>query len=62
MLEPVTLTCPYCSQPVETTVDLYAGSAEYVEDCQICCHPMRVQVSVAGDGSLGAVQASREDD
>jgi hypothetical protein len=39
-------------------VDLSAGSQSYVEDCQVCCQPMTVGVSVGEDGSL-ALQVSR---
>ena len=32
--------CPYCGEHFETSVDTSAGSARYVEDCQICCQPI----------------------
>lgn len=49
MPEPVGVTCPYCGEPIELLVDETAGSATYVEDCPVCCHPMQVQVTVDGD-------------
>lgn len=45
----VAATCPYCGEPIELVVDASAGSAEYVEDCQVCCRPMQVSVAVDGD-------------
>lgn len=46
-------TCPYCGEPIELLVDVSAGSADYVEDCQVCCRPMQVHVEVdAGDFTL----------
>lgn len=46
--EPVDVTCPYCGEPIELLVDASAGSASYVEDCPVCCHPMQVCVGVDG--------------
>jgi len=45
MLEPVTYVCPHCAQVNETAADpSQGGSQEYVEDCQVCCRPLRLQV------------------
>jgi hypothetical protein len=43
-VEPVGGTCPYCGEPVQLIVDLSAGRQRYVEDCQVCCRPMVVDV------------------
>jgi hypothetical protein len=40
--------CPYCGEPVQLLVDPSAGEQTYVEDCQVCCRPMVVEV-LAGD-------------
>lgn len=50
MPELAAATCPYCGEPIELTVDTSAGSAQYVEDCPVCCHPMQVRVAVDADG------------
>lgn len=42
-------SCPYCGEPIELVADASAGSAEYVEDCPVCCRPMRVTLTVDGD-------------
>ena len=41
--------CPYCGELIELVVDLSIDEQEYVEDCAVCCRPMVVRVSVAGD-------------
>jgi predicted RNA-binding Zn-ribbon protein involved in translation (DUF1610 family) len=46
--------CPYCGEEILVRADLSAGSQAYVEDCQVCCQPMTVSVSV-GDHDSGAV-------
>jgi hypothetical protein len=61
-LEPfVDVACPYCGELITTRLDLSAGSQSYVEDCQVCCQPMQMAVSVAEDGSLESVSADRLD-
>lgn len=49
--------CAYCGERIDTTVDPSAGrSQSYVEDCQVCCRPNILQVSlVTEDGSLTAI-------
>ena len=53
--------CPYCWELVGLQVDASAGSADYTEDCPVCCQPMLVAVRVADDGSY-AVEVQREND
>jgi hypothetical protein len=60
MLEPARITCPWCWQTVQITVDCSAGSAQYVEDCQVCCRPMIVQVQVGAGGELLGTEVARE--
>ncbi|CAN5879040.1 hypothetical protein BH23GEM9_BH23GEM9_08700 [soil metagenome] len=37
--------CPYCHQLVGIALDSGSGSSqEYIEDCEVCCRPMRVIV------------------
>jgi hypothetical protein len=34
--------CPYCGEPVDTWPDPGGGeSQEYIEDCSVCCRPIR---------------------
>jgi hypothetical protein len=56
-----TIQCPYCGEPFETQVDSSAGSASYIEDCQVCCRPIEIAVEVAADGTLTSVTAARSD-
>ena len=55
------IACPYCAETILVRVDLSAGSQSYVEDCQVCCQPILLTVSVADDGSLEGVSAGRMD-
>lgn len=40
----VTVSCPYCGEPVELRVEVLPEPQAYVEDCAICCRPIEVRV------------------
>lgn len=43
--------CPYCSAPVEISLDPGSGLVqEYVEDCEVCCQPWTVSVRYGASG------------
>jgi hypothetical protein len=42
----VRVTCPYCGEEFETSVDASAGLCSYVEDCQVCCQPIEMELRV----------------
>jgi transcription elongation factor Elf1 len=35
-------TCPYCWQTVSMILDLSIEEQSYVEDCEVCCHPVQI--------------------
>ena len=49
MLPTVDVHCPYCGEPITLVVDDSAGAQRYIEDCQVCCRPITVVVSVDED-------------
>ena len=44
------LACPYCGESIEIVVDPFVGHQDYIEDCQVCCKPIHLRVSIARDG------------
>ena len=39
--------CPYCGAALTLEIDCSAGtSQDYIEDCQLCCQPIRVLVEL----------------
>ena len=45
--------CPYCGAINEITIDPSGGASQsYVEDCQVCCRPWEVSVTIDGDGAV----------
>jgi hypothetical protein len=56
------VTCPYCGEALELAVDPGGGAAQqYIEDCEVCCRPMRVSVRWDADGAAHA-EAVADDD
>lgn len=57
--------CPYCDEPIELLLD--PGFADpdselvYSEDCQVCCRPIVVTLSVDEQGNC-ACQLKMESD
>jgi hypothetical protein len=50
------VTCPYCSETVEISLDPGGGSVqEYVEDCEICCNPWQVSIQFVDGAAIVAV-------
>jgi len=48
-----TVACPYCGEDNTIFIDESAGDEQnYVEDCQICCKPWQVVVSLGSTGGL----------
>ena len=46
-----TYVCDSCGEEIVVPVDVSAGAhQDYVEDCPVCCHPMRLRVDVDPDG------------
>jgi hypothetical protein len=47
MAEPLydlVLGCPWCGSPTEVLADCSAGDQTLVEDCQVCCSPILIQI------------------
>lgn len=51
-----TVTCPYCHSRFEVEVDVTAGSQAYYEDCQVCCHPIYLDIQIDADGEINDVK------
>lgn len=61
MLPSTIIDCPYCGEPIELLIDDSAGDQRYIEDCQVCCRPITVAVTIDEDG-VPHVDAVSEDD
>ena len=61
MLPSVDIQCPYCGEWIEILVDDSAGEQQYIEDCQVCCSPINIAVSIDAEG-VPLVVASGENE
>ncbi len=57
--ESVDIQCPYCWETIEVLVDLSISEQSYVEDCQVCCRPILLSISIIADGSP-RIEVTRE--
>jgi hypothetical protein len=57
----VSVACPYCGEPFETLLDLSEGTADYIEDCQVCCRPIQFHLEVDHEGQLERLALGRTD-
>jgi hypothetical protein len=58
MPDEFSVTCPFCGKQVEIYVEPDVKGS-FVQDCEVCCNPWRVQVS--GRGDAREVQVQRGD-
>jgi hypothetical protein len=59
--ELVRVACPYCGEEFETSVDASAGLCSYVEDCQVCCQPIEMELRVDENGAFQELVLRRGD-
>ena len=50
-----TISCPYCDEAISVLVDDSVPKQRYVEDCEVCCRPIVMDVSVDADGDVAVV-------
>jgi len=53
--------CPYCWEMLEISIDPSVPEQEYVEDCQVCCNPILLTVSI-DEGNVPRVEARAENE
>ncbi|HVJ36804.1 MAG TPA: CPXCG motif-containing cysteine-rich protein [Stenotrophomonas sp.] len=45
------IQCPYCGEWIGIVVDASVDEQSYVEDCQVCCRPIQLDVRIDDDGT-----------
>ena len=59
MIQFETITCPYCWESIEITLDLSVEEQQQVEDCSVCCRPIVIRYRAA-EGGLVALDITAE--
>jgi len=60
-LQEIAINCPYCGENITVLVDASVEEQQYVEDCEVCCRPMVIVLSVPPRGDC-VVEARSEND
>nr|WP_321233013.1 CPXCG motif-containing cysteine-rich protein [uncultured Psychroserpens sp.] len=37
--------CPYCWESISMLIDISQSQQGYIEDCEVCCHPIQLQIT-----------------
>jgi hypothetical protein len=53
------ILCPFCGESFTVAIDTSQGDYDTVQDCEVCCRPMRVSARCA-PGRLDALDAFPE--
>lgn len=53
-------SCPYCGETISMLLDLSVPSQTYIEDCEVCCRPLRIRYETDGEVVLSFEVASVE--
>jgi len=55
------IICPYCSSEFTLLIDISAGEQTLVEDCEVCCQPIVLNLHI-DNGALVSCDVRREND
>jgi transcription elongation factor Elf1 len=37
--------CPYCWESISMLIDISQSQQRYIEDCEVCCNPIQLQIT-----------------
>jgi len=55
LLEEVEVGCPYCGERITLVVDLSVDEQDYIEDCFVCCRPIKI-ICRADGGQFAGIE------
>lgn len=65
LLQIVQIQCPCCWESIDIQVDcsvaVQGERQEYVEDCQVCCNPLVIELSIDQAGQPEVVVRPEQD-
>jgi hypothetical protein len=42
--------CPYCWESISMLIDISQAKQSYIEDCEVCCNPIQLNISTENNG------------
>lgn len=61
LIQQQTVSCPYCGEYIQILLDCSVPDQEYIEDCQVCCRPITITLSLS-DEQITELSVRCEDD
>ena len=61
-LESTTDSCPYCGELIEFLFEPLDSDQQYYEDCQVCCQPILIKLTLEPEGNLPLFRCFRADE
>lgn len=61
-LEEHAVDCPSCGARFTALVDPAEADGEYIQDCEICCHPLHFGLATDPESGTIVLTVAREDD
>jgi hypothetical protein len=49
-------SCPYCWETISMLIDTSVEEQQYIEDCEVCCNPIQLTISVF-EGDISRLEA-----
>ena len=46
------IQCPYCGEHITVLIDASVSEQNYIEDCQVCCRPIKIDVFLSPENSI----------
>lgn len=44
--------CPYCWENISMLIDISQTNQSYIEDCEVCCNPIQLNISTENNEIL----------
>lgn len=51
-LQDIVIQCPYCGEEITVVADGANAGHQYIEDCEVCCRPITLALSVSETGDF----------
>jgi hypothetical protein len=60
-IQDLAIQCPYCGEQITVVADGSNAGQSYIEDCEVCCRPITLKLSISETGEF-SIEARDEND